>query len=654
MQAGHERELQALRAAHDQELALLQGELNQMRPLAETGRELARQIQGIHNFRPLFAQRLSGQGIEIGALHNPLPLPPGVVVRYVDQHTKSENIAFFKDLNADAIVETDYVCDGQTLHAVPDESQDFVIANHMLEHCVNPLLALENFLRVLKPQGRLFISLPDKRFIFDFKRPATPWEHILQDYRMQRAVEELSVYEEYRDCVDPTLDVEAALKSRHEIHHHTWTQGEILELFIQARRVLGWPIEIELFGKQGAEVVLVMQKADPPHQDHGKIHEIAQTDLKAVDRISTPEDGPELNRETDTPSQPVAPSVSPKASDADIGVPTTYRVGAITTDRIHVQIEETWSTDLEIGVRGFALVKSGVPQDVQITCEGSTPASIEWHDRGDVYEHAIFAGYARHVRCGFRAGFRRRAGHEIAVTAPGAGVHEPVGTRLPATSFAPFPITEPAGTTLTEFTAMVNRDCRSVLEIGSRIVGPGSQSKRALFASQVQYTGFDIYSDSNTDVVGDAHGLSSYFPSGTRFDAIFSLAVLEHIAMPWKVAMEINKLLPIGGLAFHSTPFTWPIHETPWDFWRFSHEGLRMLFSPALGFEVLAAGLTSPCRISLEKSSGPFWQMPFQPTFAESNILVRKVRDYSPEDFAWNARLEDVLPARSCYPPPKQ
>src|ERR1043165_6505721 len=72
--------------------------------------------------------------------------------------------------------------------------------------------------------------------------------------------------------------------------------------------------------------------------------------------------------------------------------------------------------------------------------------------------------------------------------------------------------------------------------------------------------------------VGDAHELSKFF--GTEFDAVFSLAVFEHFAMPWVVAAEINKVLKIGGLTFHSTHFAFPLHERPWDFWRYTGQSL--------------------------------------------------------------------------------
>lgn len=222
------------------------------------------------DLRALFALKLKGEGIEIGALHYPLRVPPGVKVRYVDKRTKKENEDNFPELASRNIVETDWVGDGQWLEGMADASQDFVIANHMLEHCVNPLKTLEHFLRVLRPEGRLFIALPDKRFTFDVERPLTPFDHVLQDYHSNRKVEDREMYEEYRDFVDASFNVDKALQTRADIHHHVWTQAEVLEFFIEAKRRLGWPLEIELFGSQGIEVVLVIQKIEPILGDHAK------------------------------------------------------------------------------------------------------------------------------------------------------------------------------------------------------------------------------------------------------------------------------------------------------------------------------------------------------------------------------------------------
>jgi hypothetical protein len=43
--------------------------------------------------------------------------------------------------------------------------------------------------------------------------------------------------------------------------------------------------------------------------------------------------------------------------------------------------------------------------------------------------------------------------------------------------------------------------------------------------------------------------------------------------MPWKAVIEIIKVMSPGGLIFTQPHQTWPIHETPWDYWRFSRDG---------------------------------------------------------------------------------
>ncbi|MBI4892888.1 MAG: class I SAM-dependent methyltransferase, partial [Acidobacteria bacterium] len=150
-------------------------------------------------------QYLTGSGLEIGALSHPLRLPAGVTVRYVDVKSVEQlRAAYGPDLQGIDIVPVDIVTDAHTLSAVPDASQDFVIANQVLEHLENPLLALENFLRVLKPGGIAFLSLPDQRFTFDSARPITPFAHLLDDYRLGPGQSRETHYREWAALVENT------------------------------------------------------------------------------------------------------------------------------------------------------------------------------------------------------------------------------------------------------------------------------------------------------------------------------------------------------------------------------------------------------------------------------------------------------------------
>jgi SAM-dependent methyltransferase len=195
----------------------------------------------------------------------------------------------------------------------------------------------------------------------------------------------------------------------------------------------------------------------------------------------------------------------------------------------------------------------------------------------------------------------------------------------------------------------VNRAPGKILEIGSRQVVAGGQSKRGLFPDS-RYVGFDYYPDANTDVVGDAHELSKFF--GCEFDAVFSLAVFEHFAMPWVVAAEINKVLKVDGLTFHSTHFAFPPHETPWDFWRYTDHALRVLFSPPLGFEVVGCAFDTPVRLHPDTVREDLIHLPLETAWVGISVLARKTADIDPAKFVWSASVADCLGGESQYPAP--
>src|SRR5438094_350863 len=90
---------------------------------------------------------LKGEGIEIGALHSPLQVPPSVCVKYVDRMTVPDLRKQYPELDGLELVNTDIIDDGERLDSIQDSTQDFVIANHFIEHCQNPMLALSNMFR---------------------------------------------------------------------------------------------------------------------------------------------------------------------------------------------------------------------------------------------------------------------------------------------------------------------------------------------------------------------------------------------------------------------------------------------------------------------------------------------------------------------------
>lgn len=132
----------------------------------------------------------------------------------------------------------------------------------------------------------------------------------------------------------------------------------------------------------------------------------------------------------------------------------------------------------------------------------------------------------------------------------------------------------------------------NVLEIGSR--ARSGISRRGLFPATCNYTGFDIVAGENVDCVGDAHALSRILPNN-HFDVVFSVSVWEHLSMPWLVSLELNKVMRVGGLAMINTHQSWPSHEEPWDYFRFSDTSWDALFNADTGFEIVTRGTGMPC-----------------------------------------------------------
>jgi Methyltransferase domain len=182
-----------------------------------------------------------------------------------------------------------------------------------------------------------------------------------------------------------------------------------------------------------------------------------------------------------------------------------------------------------------------------------------------------------------------------------------------------------------------------VLEIGSR--ARSGITYRECVPKNLGYVGMDILAGPNVDVVGDAHALEELFGKN-RFVAAFSRSVFEHLAMPWKVAIELNRVLVPGGIVFTATHQTWPLHEEPWDFWRFSQHTWTTLFNSSTGFEVLEAACGEPARIHAVRPNSSTRTLQNLPAFLGSASIVRKTSETT---LSWPVPLEAA--ARDGYPP---
>jgi SAM-dependent methyltransferase len=217
--------------------------------------------------RALAKRDLRGAGLELGPLHVPLPVGPQASVRTVDRLTLPELRRQYPELGKFAIAAPDVVDDGERLEKFADGTLDFVVANHFLEHCQNPIASIQTFLRVLRPGGRIFMAIPDKRRTFDVSRPITTFEHVLRDYRdgprpsYEQHLGEWASYVEKTPHESIGARVQQLREQNYSIHFHCWDPAGLMELFSRLPRDAGLAYDVVEFLQNGAECLVILEKA---------------------------------------------------------------------------------------------------------------------------------------------------------------------------------------------------------------------------------------------------------------------------------------------------------------------------------------------------------------------------------------------------------
>lgn len=93
----------------------------------------------------------------------------------------------------------------------------------------------------------------------------------------------------------------------------------------------------------------------------------------------------------------------------------------------------------------------------------------------------------------------------------------------------------------------------------------------------------DIDPDRTPDIEGD---LSTYNFDGNQFDVIVMSEVLEHIRTPDAAVNNALAGLKSGGQLVLTTPFLFPIHDRPHDYYRYTKYGLAWLLRDYVDVEI--------------------------------------------------------------------
>src|SRR6185437_16861538 len=132
-----------------------------------------------------------------------------------------------------------YFCEGSDLGAVRPSRYDFLLSSHNLEHFANPIKALKEWQRVVRPDGHFIIVLPHYAKTFDKRRKPTVVSHMLEDFANNTQEDDLSHVEEVFQAHRlnpgqmPDDDLRALLMdnfSHRMIHHHCFDETNSREL----------------------------------------------------------------------------------------------------------------------------------------------------------------------------------------------------------------------------------------------------------------------------------------------------------------------------------------------------------------------------------------------------------------------------------------
>lgn len=203
---------------------------------------------------PLAHKLLDGlSGVEIGAsAQNPF----GLNTRNIDYSDDYTTVFKLEELSSTGTyAKVDLVAAGDALPLEKD-SVDFVISSHVIEHFYDPIRAVKEWLRVVKPGGYVYIIAPHKERTFDKPRPRTPLKELIDRHERPNP---------------PVPD--------HHGHYSVWITEDFLELSNHFNwKVIAWQ---DVDDKVGNGFTIVIQKEDAAS-------EVAQDENTSSDKEDAP------------------------------------------------------------------------------------------------------------------------------------------------------------------------------------------------------------------------------------------------------------------------------------------------------------------------------------------------------------------------------
>jgi 2-polyprenyl-3-methyl-5-hydroxy-6-metoxy-1,4-benzoquinol methylase len=582
--------------------------------------------------------------VEIGPLANPIaPRRQGWNTKTIDVAPKAELMELYSNLpGVDAIEEVDFIWrDGPLIEAVPPEyygTFDIFIASHVIEHQPDLLAFLQCAETLLKPTGLVILAIPDKRFCFDYFQPITLTGDVLSRRNSGRAHGGRETFNNYAYSLlanhafawgQEPVDVNS-LALVHPLEHaytmfekaqeyqsastdeniHAWrftpASFELLLLELARLGLTDWhadrispPAACEFFAwltRGGREIAAALDQWDLRSRRLALLKRTLWETKEQIDFLTA-----------DRGSAPAASSVEPEETGSE-----ENRILRAELSSLASQLAEQIAARSELADHYCKAMSNVHPSDPQIwtMCGDALKAAGKYLDAELAYRRSREAGETN-------TDLDRTAAIDNGPINP---------PRLEANSSTSFRSEQNPEKLFLSLVAQ--EQPKPVLEFGCLQFIPGIPTHHQHwfpYISREDFVKSDLFAGVDVDEVADLHALPAAWHG--RFAACFSLAVLEHVARPWIAAREMFRVLRPGGLCYVSTVQTFPLHDFPGDYFRFSGEALSVLFTDA-GFEVLSVGYDHRTKIVVSETFMPsglldIWNEA-HPSYGQVHLVARR------------------------------
>jgi SAM-dependent methyltransferase len=134
-----------------------------------------------------------------------------------------------------------YIHEAVDLHDIASDKYDFLISSNCLEHIANPIKAMLEWVRIIKPNAMILLILPNKDYCFDHNRTVTLYSHLKEDYDKNTGEDDLTHIDEIMAFHDFSMDVQAGtleyFKARslknyenRTLHHHVFDLNVVRQM----------------------------------------------------------------------------------------------------------------------------------------------------------------------------------------------------------------------------------------------------------------------------------------------------------------------------------------------------------------------------------------------------------------------------------------